>query len=132
MNKELNKQVFRYPGGRLVKDLPSDRKVLVKTIRNTVASALCEINWALSLLARFFFLRHMEVWVQYLEADAEHGMSDSTSWLEIGLWGFFSYLLLVLTWKNKSSGMRQWNKLSGHRSEKVGLAISCLISQANY
>lgn len=38
-----------------MKDLPSDRKVLVKAIRKKVSSALlCEINRALSLLVRFF------------------------------------------------------------------------------
>lgn len=36
MSKELNKHTFWYLGGRLLKDLPSDKKVLVKIIRNKV------------------------------------------------------------------------------------------------
>lgn len=62
-----------------------------KIIRSKVSSALlCEINWNLALPVRFFFLKTyvVTVWVQRLEADAEHGISDTTFWLEIGLWGF--------------------------------------------
>lgn len=71
-------------------DLPSDRKVSVKIIRSKVSSALlCEINWNLALPMRFFLKTCVvAVWVQCLEVDAGHGMSDTTFWLEMGLWGF--------------------------------------------